>query len=331
MSELIQLFEQLKLPDDIANGDVAFSAVRIPMAGDRHVAKDRQGCPVVLFGTLPHAQRLLLNYALENLRIEHDLQCRIVDPSSRETLGRFTIFRCLSSDRGVQDYFLRIMQILLETVPAEASSEDLSQAIERLIALFRAIRLPSTKSVQGLWAELFLAVHARDPNTMLRAWHSDAAETSDFSSGAERLEVKSSGDRTRRHYFALEQLHAPSGTVQVVASLFVEPAAGGATVAELWNRARAAAHGEPDLLLKIEQTCLSALGDAWQDAQFRAYDSQRAAESLAFFDAKDIPKVSAELPRGVTDVRFRSDLSLARPIDTTAYRGAALLFDACFH
>lgn len=332
MSDLLDLFDALNAPL-AAPGDTAhFSAVPLDGPGDRHLAKDKNGRPLVLFGIVRRAgERVPLDYALENLRAEYDLQCRIAERDAQIRVGQFTVIRCLSDDREIREYFLRTMEMLMAALPADAGVSDVSRAVEQLVALFQAMRQPSSRSTQGLWAELFLIVHARAPVVMLEAWHNEAGEATDFSQGAERLEVKCSGDRTRRHYFSLEQVYPPGDSMQLIASLFVEPAAGGMTLGQLWDRARATVAGRPELVLKIEQACLHALGETWQAARQRGYDAQRASQSLTFYNAEDIPKVSGNLPDGVSEVRFRSDLAFVSPIDPRDYRGGRGLFDACVY
>jgi len=44
------------------------------------------------------------------------------------------------------------------------------------------------------------------------------------------------------------------------------------------------------------------------------FDWELAEDSLAFFDAKSVPKVEGSIPPGVSDVRFCSDLSAVAPI-----------------
>jgi hypothetical protein len=257
VSGLLDLFDTLHAPQAAAGEAPHFSATQLGGPGDRHLAKDTDGRPVLLFGIQRRAgEPVPLNYVLENLRVEYDLTCRIAAGQGQPRVGQFTVLRCLSDDRGIREYFLRTMEMLIVALPKDACVSDVSTAVERLVALFQAMRQPPGRSTQGLWADLFLIVRALDPLAMLEAWHSDAGEEADFSQGRERLEVKCSGDRTRRHYFSLEQVSLPADSLQLIASLFVEHAADGITLGQLWERARTIAAGSPELLLKIERVCL---------------------------------------------------------------------------
>jgi len=329
MSEFIRVFDTLRSPDGATGNH--FIASQLAGFPDRHIAKDLSGHPAVLFEVLRIASdRAPLNFALENLRVEHEVQCRVGNLQGQTHTGRFTILQCLNDDRGIQDYFLRTMEMMVESLPANAKVAQISDAVEHLIELFQAMRRAPTRTVQGLWAELFLIVQARDSVVLLRAWHDEATEGIDFSRGSERIEVKCSADRMRRHFFSWEQVNPSAGTTQLIASLFVEPAAGGTTVGELWDRARALAAHDSDLRLKVEKVCLDSLGDGWQEARFMAYDAQRAAHSLLFYNVADVPKVSVELPPGVSEVRFRSDLSFAAPVGPASIHDRRELFRAMF-
>ena len=46
-----------------------------------------------------------------------------------------------------------------------------------------------------------------------------------------------------------------------------------------------------------------------------AFDWDVAVESLAFYRVVDIPRPSADVPSGVSEIQFRSDLSLAKPVN----------------
>jgi hypothetical protein len=78
------------------------------------------------------------------------------------------------------------------------------------------------KSVQGLWAELFLMARLRDPSALVAAWHSQLGDLYDFSAGSQRIEVKSAIGRIRRHHFTLEQVLPIPRTRVLIASVLVE-------------------------------------------------------------------------------------------------------------
>jgi hypothetical protein len=321
-TSFVDLFDKLDVPASTDKGTL--NAVRV-VKSDWRVCKDLEGRPGLL---LPASSEggSVANYLLQHLQVVGSLPCRIVDEDGQTISGHFASIRCLSGDREIQEYFLHVAEMLVDALPLNASASDVLEAIERLVALFRAISQPSRKSAAGLWGELFLIVNSREPYVLLKSWHGEANEEVDFSDGRQRLEVKCSSDGTRRHHFSLEQLTPPSGSNQVVASMLLEAAAGGKSLKELWEMAREVASGDSDLLYKIESSCAAMLGPDWQDSVDFKYDEQRATESLRFYDVQDVPKIQTELPRGVTEVRFKSDLDLATPLRIEDLGGMGTLY-----
>ena len=152
---------------------------------------------------------------------------------------------------------------------------------------------------------------------LLRAWHAEPAERFDFSSGLDRIEVKGSGNRTRSHHFTYHQAYPPDELSVFVASLFAEECVGGASLGDLWDKARSLATGNAELRLKVDQICVEVLGSDWEHARERSFDYNVAKDSLAFYDIRNIPKVPRDLPEGVSDVRFVSDLTRTTPSDVS--------------
>lgn len=326
MSSLIDLFGRLNCA---ASADAtSFPSARLTQGHDHHVGKDEAGKPLILIGVrrLP-GEPIAVSYVLENIRVDHELQCRIVDSKGNARVDLFSVIRCLSTDVGLQTFFLCTMETLLNFLPPTPTLSELAKAVDTLIVLFQALSRPASGPVIGLWGELFLIAESTDAGVALASWHDDAHETCDFSSGSERLEVKCSGDRTRRHHFSLEQCHPPPESTQLIVSLFVESAAGGVSLGELWDTVRDRVGGDPVLTLKLDRVCIEALGSSWQEARARRYDQQRASASLLLFDCQAIPRVEQPVPPGVTEVHFRSDLGLAIPVEVGDYLGKQGLFD----
>lgn len=329
MSAIIDLFSRIVRPTLAAGPENSFPSAPIPQGHDRHIGKDEAGRPLILLGMRRLAgEPVPISYVLENLRVDHDLQCRIVDATGSARVDRFSVIRCLSTDEALQGFFLRTMDALLNALPTTPTLPELATAVETLIALFQAIGRPPTGPIVGLWGELLLIAEAPQPRIALAAWHTDQHETCDFSSGAERLEIKCSGDRTRRHHFSLEQCYAPSETTQLIASLFVEPASGGVSLGELWDRIRDIVSDDPEMALKLDRVCMETLGSAWQEARIRRYDQQRSLESLLLFDSSAIPRIDLPVPTGVSEVHFRSDLSVAIPVEIRDFLRGSGLFGA---
>ena len=330
MSDLVSRFNSLRNPCQSPHAErEAFSAVSLLPSGGRHLGKDAFGRPCLLFQVdTATPSSIVPNVSLENLRVENGLLCRIADASGATDSGNYTIIRCLSTERGLQEYFLRSMGGIIQALPDPVDADQACRIVHDLALLFQALRRPSTRSALGLWAELFVIANAEDSRAMVQAWHSEACDRYDFSLGHERIEVKASGDRTRRHHFSFDQAYPPSGVVVVVASLFLEHCTNGTSLGQLWDRVREQVSEDADLMLKLERVCMETLGGSWQSASEREYDWELALDSIQFYDVENIPKVGVDQPDGVSDIVFRSDLSHATQVDEGLGAETGILFSA---
>ncbi len=328
-NKLIELFDSLVLPVEESKDNITFSSVVIPPSSDLHVGKDYQGRPIIILGSMNRESQSSTVIELENLRVEHDVQCRISISAGPPIEDRFSLVHCLSQERSLHEYFLQTMLMIVESIPNGSTTTELSEAINKLAQLFHSLVKPASRPTQGLWAELFLIINSNNPLIMIEAWHSNPKERFDFCFGDKRIEVKSAGNRRRRHHFSFEQAYPPNQISVLIASLFVEPATNGITLGELWDKARVLAMSYTDLRMKIENVCIDALGCTWHNAVEKAYDAQLAQQSLSFFDIDKIPRVSKDQPDGVSDIRFCSDVGLSTPLKSTSSFINGPLFEAC--
>ena len=148
---------------------------------------------------------------------------------------------------------------------------------------------------------------------------------------AQRIEVKSAMGRVRCHNFSLEQLRPPLGTTILVASLFVERAAGGDTVFDLVERLRLRVLEYHNSLCDVDQVVGATLGSGWRQASEFRFDSELAEDTLRFFEAAVIPCINLRPPPEVTEVHFKSDLSRTPAADLAVRALEGGLFRAIHH
>ena len=327
MLNLIHLFDSLEAPPSSAEN--YFSAVPIIGYEQHRLGKDAKGKPLVLISTVaePTNQTWPAPVVLEHLKVIHHVECRIIRPDGTTESGKFTLIKCRSHDYYLHHYFLRVLSNVILFLKNTPSQQEITQAINKLIELFRAITKLPQKSVQGLWGELFLIAQSRKPIVLVDAWHTHPEERYDFASLNQRIEVKSVGGRLRQHHFSLEQLNPPVGTDVLVASMFVERSQGGKSIIDLYEKIRSRIRRQPNLLLHLEQVIASTLGSSWPTSEER-FDYKLAKQSLHFFEVAIIPSISPDLPVGVSNVRFKSDLTGIPPIDLASYREKGRLFGA---
>ena len=191
-------------------------------------------------------------------------------------------------------------------------------AVRRLVDLFQRLERPSSRSVTGLFGELY-AIHAStSPATAVDAWHSAIDDRFDFSIGDVRLEVKASSTRQRAHSFSLEQCTPPPATLGILLSLFVETSGGGLSLLELVERIERHLDGNLDLILKLQETVAEGLGATAATALSMRFDEDLARSSLQVYELIAIPAVRDGVPSEVSQVRFRSDISRTPIADVAA-------------
>jgi hypothetical protein len=314
--DLASLYESLVLPLEIPSG-INFSAVPIPDSETHRLAKDSGGSPCLLLKQ-PRGTMHPTPIRLQNLFVSYDVPCTITDTVGRQEEGNFTIIRCSNTDPNLFPHFLRILSPMLITLGPTPTSAAVRRAISGLVELFQALAAPAQKSIQGIWAELFLIRTSSYPRIIAAAWHQDAEERFDFTAGPQRIEVKSSSSRRREHHFSLAQLSSPGSSRVIVASIFVERAGGGVSLGRLFDETRQLLLDDSNLGVQFDASFYGALGSGWSDAMDESFDWELAQDSLAFFGAESIPKIEGNIPPAVSDIRFRSDLSGLVSLDRTA-------------
>ncbi len=290
--------------------DGRLSAIRIPDVGHR-IARGREGGPILLITVQRSDTPAPPPLVLEHLTLQHDVVCRVVAPDGSSETSSFSVATCTSPELG--EHFLRVVGPVVELMGQEPTRKDASVAFRRLSELFRTLRSKPRKSAQALFAELFVMATSSDTALLARAWHLHPEDRYDFSSGNERVEVKSTGGEERHHHFSLEQVRPEAGARVLIASVRVVPSADGLAVKGLLDSVRAVLSDDPELLLHVDRVVSDYLGDSLRHAIKERFDQEVARGSLRLFHAKDVPAVRLPLPRGVSNVRFLSDLSGVAP------------------
>lgn len=328
MLNLIDLFKLVE-PIVTIDDEDHFSTNLIPGYEPHRLGKDAQGRPLLLISILDiQSQRQPDPIVLEHITVMYDLNCRVSRPDGTFETGRFTVVRCMGEDVTLQDYFLKVASTILISLKDQPTQSDVAHAINRLIELFRAMEKIPRKSVQGLWAELFLISQASQPSILVDAWHTIVEDRYDFAMNDQRIEVKSFSGDTRLHHFSLEQLHPPEGIKTLVASVSVESSQAGISIVDLREKIQTRLGSNLDTLLYLDRVIALTLGDAWQQASDMYFDERLAEESLAFYEVTIIPSVNPNLPSGVSGVHFRSDLTECPTIEISHYPEDHRLFKA---
>ena len=136
--------------------------------------------------------------------------------------------------------------------------------------------------------------------------------------GSVRADVKATSQRARIHHLSWAQCNPPPDTTGLVISLFVESSGGGMSLAELLSLIETRLAGRQDLVLKLQETVATTLGDAFLPSLDARFDDALAHSSIQVFDLRGVPAIRGDLPAGVGDVHFSSDLGASVPLTVEA-------------
>lgn len=305
---LIRYFQEL-LNNPFPTGDT-FASKTMENYPCFRIAISSVGLPVLLLQMEPgHGNLPFRNFRLRHLSIEHLVKCRVNDESGT-TEERFSIIRFLSGEPGLQEFFLNTAEQLIRNIGPHSEPGKLLEELDRFAELFRAMSAVPKKTIQGLWAELFLIERCRDSALLLDHWHERPEEKFDFNAGAHKLEVKSFSGLERIHHFSAEQLNPQAGHEVLIASVYLRSSSLGVSILELCTRIVGKLAAYPRLIDKLYLTISSTLGSELQHANEVRYDYTDAKSGIKLFHYSQIPRIMlSDLSAGVSEVRFKSDLS----------------------
>jgi hypothetical protein len=284
-----------------------FRVCSIPAAPEHYVGLDSSGYPCILLRGSTGPMRSPIRLAALEARFA--VPCQIIATDGKERQETLTVVICTSADPHTQSYFLHICETIIRIVGVNPSLAQIVDAVQRLVDLFRRLSQPASRSVIGLFGELYVISRSNDPRVAVRAWRSADDDRFDFAIDDVRLEVKASGQRIRAHNFSAEQCLPPSGTIGVLISLFIETTGGGLSLTELVQTVARRLAGDEALILKVQETVAETLGETLLAALSIRFDERLAQTSLQIYDVMAIPAIRAGVPAEVTQVHFRSDLS----------------------
>lgn len=292
-----------------------FAVAAIPGFDHHLVGRDSDGRACLLLGTTDGGVRAPVR--LGGLDVQYALNC-VVRMGGVDDQRVLTA--CTSTTRSTdgERYFLHVMTVLLQLVGDAPSLSTLAVAITELAGIFQRLSGRPKDSLIGIVGELVLIANASEPRSTALAWRVDPDERYDFTVGGLRLEMKSSTTRRRVHGFSYEQCDVPAGCCGIVASTFVERAAGGMSVEDLLSVISRRLITSPNAMFHVEQTLAATLGAELPSALTFSFDFALASAELSFFDLSEVPAIRGPLPQFVTQVRFAADLSAIPASDVEA-------------
>lgn len=325
---LLRLFNSLDIPVQ-QNNPTSYLANRIPNFDSFRIAINSEGFPVLLFSVVgSHYTGGLQNFKLKYLQLIHSLECKVSE-NGLDKYESLTVITFKSRDKVLQEYFLKISEPFIKTLENKPNQSQIGETILRFVEVFRSLGEVSNKTVQGLWAELFLIYNSKYPKKLINYWHVAPEEKFDFNSGKDKVEVKSSSTLLRIHAFSLGQLNPPPDNRVLIASIFTRSTVNGKSLIDLVDMINEKIGGDVNLISKVYALVAKILGNTLEDSLEIRYDIQIAADSLRFYKYQDIKKIDPKnIPIEVTDLKYRSDLSDIHFVNPSIVNKDSVLFSA---
>ncbi len=321
---LIELFDTLSIPEQ-AN-EKRFNAISIPEHSNFRIATDNEGNPVLLLSVNIDKQTSLRNFRFKHLQLAQNIECKIAE-NNQTDFQIFTVITFTSHDKNLRLYFLRVAETLVKSLSTNPTQQQIAETLNKFVEIFRSLGNPPTKTVQGLWSELFLIENSSCPRTLLTYWHNSPEDKFDFDSGLEKIEVKSSTSFKRTHHFSSEQLNPNFETQVLIASIFMLHSNSGKDIQNLIDSITDKLLENFELINKLNNVVCRTLGNSFEESIKIKYDYKTAKDTLRFYKHQDLPKIQElHIPIEVSEVKYKSDLSSVKPINTNRLLSKGMLF-----
>lgn len=308
---------------NLAEGSVAAIHSEMPSF---LVGRDRQGRAYVLIEPIDHKASSHINYRLAEVEARLFFAAR-VQLAGEVYSSDFALIKCWAADTLTLRYFFGVCESMAGILGPSPASTTVGDSINRIMRIFSRIESRSKTSVIGMLGELVFILAHPSPVAAVRAWHSVATEKFDFVFQNLRLDVKATTLYERRHHLSLEQIEVRGDTQVVFASILLDVNSSGASGWDITKQLVELCGSDLAAAVKLQEVVADHLGDNLTEFFECRIDLASAISSLNLYDSRDIPRLSGELPAGVSSVQFVSDFSIAPTLplrrvmeNSTSYR-----------
>lgn len=256
------------------------------------------------------------NINLELISIQFNELCKLKSPSNSSIKeGYYTVINLKTNQTDYIEYFLNVVHLIIEKIGETPSQQKLLDEIQKLVDLFRWLSAPPVKTMQGLWAELFVIEQSSNPSYLIKSWHKTVTDIFDFNDGIDKIEVKSTSRINRIHKFSHNQLTPNEGANVVIASVCVQQSGQGKTILDL-KEAIDSKLDSVELRFLLADMISKTLGSNFEKVGDCCFDYSMACDSYRTYNSKDIPFLDSKfIPIEISNIHYDCDLSKVHSID----------------
>lgn len=245
---------------------------------------------------------------LKYIEVLYNKHCKIIDNNEKSELT-CTILKLNDESYDFQSYFLEVIDLILQRLPSNPTSSQINDEILKIIKLFSCTTHPALKTIQGLWAEILVIEQSKDPDYLIRAWHSKSTSKYDFNDGEDKIEVKSTTNNSRIHTFSLEQLITNENSKLIIASVLTVQTGIGKNILDLRDSIFLRV-SNIDTQVLFDSIIFNTLGNEVDKCIDYIFDYQLAIDELKFYDSEIVPKINKEaIPSEISNVKFQCNLT----------------------
>ena len=307
MQNVFKIFQELK-NESPKNGD-GFPIASLPTIKNHKLGISQNGQPMFFIKCDDNTKAKSLDTNLEFISVLYNRQCQLINKQSKIEEDIYTIISFKSDSDYLQEYFLKIVFVLIKNISGKPLLKDLKIEIEKLINLFTKFSKPPLKTIQGLWAELLIIEQSKNPDYLIQSWHSSTSDKYDFNDGIDKIEVKSTVKNRRIHNFSLEQLTPNLSSKLIVASIFAIETGTGTSIFDLVESIENKIK-DKNLAFRVNEMVAVTLGNDFEKSFDIFFDYQFAVDAIQYYNSLDVPTINkSDIPSNITNIRFDCDLT----------------------
>lgn len=304
---LFQIFNQLDEPKN--QKEINFNSV--PDFDGVYVGKKIGNFPVIFFKSEIFKFTQMPNEKFNNIKISRGINNNI-SILDKQICGPFFSFELISNNSLMKSFF-RLIEDLILFFKENPDNFKIKGYIEDIENLFVDTVEILDDEVVGLFGELLLIHSSSNVNRIIDFWHLPLNARFDFSSGYEKIEVKTTSNSVREHYISLEQIQSDDDMDVLICSILVSRVHHGEGNCKSINDliSEISSQLSSENLVKFNEVISEICKGLNVSYKFRDYkfDYDFSLNSMVFFDTQFLPKLDvSSLPDGVSQVKFKETL-----------------------